>query len=655
MKKLYFLFLIVFGSLTTFAQTVRYVKPVTTGTGDGSSWANATADLQAMINASSSGDQVWVAAGTYKPTEKLQAITYVASPGVGDPTTDRDKAFILKGGVKIYGGFSGSETILSQRNFLVNTTILSGDLNNDNTASDGDCYHVVSSRNSADDAELDGFTIQHGYANGTAAVSANGTTGTSSTTVAQNVGGGIAVRGTNNAIKWSNLIIKDNQSFDSGGGAYLRVSGTDVVFEFTNVSFVNNKTFGEGGGLFVYDSLDQPILRLDKVSFISNATTSTLTGTNDGVGGGGLCIYGATSTSFLRFEIKNTVFYDNASARTTAGGAAIYIGSYSNGSVVNCTFYKNLAAGTYGAIGFNNGSSTTFKLYNNIFNQNSTDIRSGTAAIQDLKFNLFQNSFTTSGSRTVSNNITNSSPSSLFASTVSTDADFLKLAAGTSVALDAGDNSLSTSLTDLLGNPRIRNTKIDLGAYEFQLGNYPLPVEFSTFTAVKQNNTAVLAWKTASERNSSKFVIERGSTVNNFKFLKEVSAAGNSNSPLSYAVTDFSPLSGINYYRLVQYDKDGTSEVLSMQSLRFDLTTTVKVYPNPAVEYVSVASSSADGVVSLNLISLTGKTVLTNNYAQTTTQVSVQLNLANVPKGAYILWINKGKISEEKQTLLVVK
>lgn len=49
------------------AQTIRYVRPTTAGIGNGSSWNNAGADLQTMINASGNNDQVWVAAGIYKP------------------------------------------------------------------------------------------------------------------------------------------------------------------------------------------------------------------------------------------------------------------------------------------------------------------------------------------------------------------------------------------------------------------------------------------------------------------------------------------------------------------------------------------------------------------------------------------------------------
>jgi hypothetical protein len=46
---------------------ICYVKPVATGTGSGNTWANAASNIQTMINASASGDQIWVAAGTYKP------------------------------------------------------------------------------------------------------------------------------------------------------------------------------------------------------------------------------------------------------------------------------------------------------------------------------------------------------------------------------------------------------------------------------------------------------------------------------------------------------------------------------------------------------------------------------------------------------------
>ncbi len=97
----------------------RYVSPG--GTGDGSSWAQATNDLQAAIDASENGDEIWVAAGSYKPTALIKS---------NKPTS---KAFILKDGVSLYGGFAGTEAALDERATdgaaydMTNETILDAD------------------------------------------------------------------------------------------------------------------------------------------------------------------------------------------------------------------------------------------------------------------------------------------------------------------------------------------------------------------------------------------------------------------------------------------------------------------------------------------------------------------------------------------------
>jgi hypothetical protein len=72
--------------------------------------------------------------------------------------SDEMVAVELKSGVAIYGGFNGTETSLSQRDFETNITILSGDVGavgdyTDNT------YHVVTASGVDASAILDGFTI----------------------------------------------------------------------------------------------------------------------------------------------------------------------------------------------------------------------------------------------------------------------------------------------------------------------------------------------------------------------------------------------------------------------------------------------------------------------------------------------------------------
>ena len=121
------------------------------------SWANACT-LQTALTSAVSGDEIWVAAGTYKPTTG----------------TDRSATFQLKNGVAIYGGFAGTETARDQRNPVANLTILSGDIDNNDsqtpiitdlttvTGNTTNSYHVVTG---ATGATLDGFTITAGNAN----------------------------------------------------------------------------------------------------------------------------------------------------------------------------------------------------------------------------------------------------------------------------------------------------------------------------------------------------------------------------------------------------------------------------------------------------------------------------------------------------------
>jgi hypothetical protein len=131
-----------------YAQTVRYVKPVTQGTGDGLSWDNASADLSAMLAGSGIGDEIWVAAGTYVP-------------GYG---VSRYESFVLPSGVKLYGGFAGNEMSLNERDPEINITILSGDIGIEDSLYDN-TKHIITIDNSFNNI-IDGFKIRNAYCSG---------------------------------------------------------------------------------------------------------------------------------------------------------------------------------------------------------------------------------------------------------------------------------------------------------------------------------------------------------------------------------------------------------------------------------------------------------------------------------------------------------
>jgi hypothetical protein len=123
---------------------IIYVNHAATGANNGTSWANAFTELRAALPTTHPGDQVWVAAGTYRP-----------APAGGSVYTP----FALYA-VELYGGFNGTETSLSQRNWRSNITILSGDLNGD----DGDGWGGSDNSKTivkvlSGDCTIDGLTI----------------------------------------------------------------------------------------------------------------------------------------------------------------------------------------------------------------------------------------------------------------------------------------------------------------------------------------------------------------------------------------------------------------------------------------------------------------------------------------------------------------
>jgi predicted outer membrane repeat protein len=246
---------------------VIYVKQG--GTGDGSSWDKAGSDLHAVLLNAKSGQQIWVAQGTYVPSA----------------SGDRQAAFVLREGVELYGGFAGTETALEQRDVKANATILSGDIAGG--AKEQNSYHVVAS---ATGAVLDGFTVQDGYADGIMfnmrgagligrfgdspvirnctfkdnyAVEGAAISGYKKTcpVIEDSVftnnhaqrGGALLLRDGADA-KIKNCVFSDNSSSDRGGAAFIDYGACP---EFVNCVFEGNKSTGNGGAAYADDNASQ--------------------------------------------------------------------------------------------------------------------------------------------------------------------------------------------------------------------------------------------------------------------------------------------------------------------------------------------------------------------------------------------------------------
>ena len=237
-----------------------YVDLNATGTNVGTSWTNAYTTLQDAIDTSSAGDEIWVAQGTYIPNV-IPQFQFTS-------TDNRNKTFAISKNIGIYGGFDGTETARSERDYVSNVTILSGDLGTVGTVSDNS-YHVIMTANLNSTAVIDGFTIQDGNANG-----GNVTNQYSGRNFSRELGGGIANNfssptlsnlivknnrakngaGISNRASSStliNLIILDNIATLNGGGVANMVSGTPSLY---NCVFTGNLADDYGGGIFSENS-----------------------------------------------------------------------------------------------------------------------------------------------------------------------------------------------------------------------------------------------------------------------------------------------------------------------------------------------------------------------------------------------------------------
>jgi hypothetical protein len=211
--------------------TIRYVKE--TGTGNGDSWETASNDFQTIINASASGDTVWVAKGTYQPASY--------------------ESFSMKEGVKIYGGFAGTEETLPQRDLttIANKSILQG---NGSAVMVNDDYDITNA------AVLDGFTITGGIDSG--------------------------IKNQYASPMLVNLIINDNKSeYDYGGGLFNVYSSPLVI----NCIISNNVATSGAGGM--YNSASAPVL--------INCTVSN----NEGLNNGSVIVNKNNSGTLLRNSI----------------------------------------------------------------------------------------------------------------------------------------------------------------------------------------------------------------------------------------------------------------------------------------------------------------------------------------------------------------
>ena len=330
---------------TVVVRTVRAAGP--TGTAP---WTTAFTNLQTALASSMPGDEIWIADGSYSP----------AMP----TSSNSNVTFAIPSGVRVYGGFGGTETSRGQRNPdpTVHETILSG----------LDWFNRVVTISSADlETVLDGLTITHGRG---AADNANPSTSAwEGAGLFVNASGSVFVANcsfsfnlTGNAPGVTTAATRGGQ----GGGVYVLNSAC----KFQSCRFLNNACApgtsnscasgttgpagdgGNGGAV----SLQGSLASFSDCQFAANSAgagspavgCATQVGAG-GAGGSGGAVYAANCTStFSRCSFSTNHAGDGGRGGTNSGpagpngiggsGGAVRIAG-GTASVTSCTFFGNTA------------------------------------------------------------------------------------------------------------------------------------------------------------------------------------------------------------------------------------------------------------------------------------------------------------------------
>ncbi len=423
------LLLFFFFNTIVFSQII-HVTPSGSGLKDGSSWANALAGndpaasgytrLADTLRHALSGAEFWVAEGTYLPCWD----------------NDRNKAFEIVQNISVYGGFSGIESQLNEREIINHQTRLSGDIGTQENKLDNTLCIIRTTVNSpwTNTTTLNGLIIENaqndlgtGYGGG---IFSTGRLDIQQCVFQNNfavAGGGICTRSTvygnqpKPFLNISHCIFRYNQA-NIGAGINSRTKGV-----FSHSKFYNNKSTSQGGAVQISSS--------DTVTILNCLIVN-----NSGSYGGGVDINGGP------VKIISSTITNNSGTATNCN-VQMWFNS-------KCTIYNSIL---YEPCGFQ-------ALSGSVVNVSYSCIKETVAGSGNITEDpLFI--FPTSGYGWLFD-----------ASTADFGINFC------STLINAGNDSLCPEEldTDILDNPRILYDEIDIGAIEFDSLNTP----FQSFSRI---------------------------------------------------------------------------------------------------------------------------------------------------------------------------
>lgn len=455
----------------TFSQPIRaeVISPKSiiyvdgsTPNGGGSSWDDSFSDLQYAISKAKRGDEIWIAQGSYKPSE-----------------TDRTVSFKFPSNISVYGGFKGDEDYKDQRTPEKYKTTLSGAIVAE--ATNVGNTNIIVDLEDKENILFDGISVAYSYSDGSdpafrcercKGIAFNNVT--IENNYAANFFAGVVARYGDLTINNSKFLNNESASF------YCSLTIFEGRLELHNTLFEGNQagTGGSGGiaGVYIYNSS----IIADKCTFLNNSDASNYGPgmyMRDTVGGNFALVsntlFKGNSTDFGTFHVANeelgesylyNCIFDGNSV-TNINHGIVDSRTANRLNVINCTFVNNTGGNDMVVESTAQGDHY---FDNCISNGNTRSITIEGSVTGEVRIRKCKVSVATVEGTVPAENDVIVGPTTV-------SVDYIPAAGDTD---DAGNNSLIDILDpyaskvdkglDFYGNRRIKNGTVDLGAVEKQ-------------------------------------------------------------------------------------------------------------------------------------------------------------------------------------------
>ncbi|MFN3404702.1 MAG: VPS10 domain-containing protein [Cytophagaceae bacterium] len=196
---------------------------------------------------------------------------------------------------------------------------------------------------------------------------------------------------------------------------------------------------------------------------------------------------------------------------------------------------------------------------------------------------------------------------------------------------------------------KLRAATYGRGLWETNLYN-ALPVEIVSLQIRPVNNSkhAAVEWTTSMESGNDYFEVQKSVNGRDFFPTGRVDSRGDGNQAGDYRWIDLAPFAGTTYYRLAQYDNDGTVHYTNMISYVHTATDIeVHVFPNPTQDAFNIIANLENAEESVMTITdMSGRVLISDTHFQLNVNYLIGENLL---PGMYLMNISSGdKIKQVK-------